>query len=63
MTDKVAHETATNVPEDERIEKSVTIKADRRIKYGDVATVIDALKRAGGRPILLHLDEVSSRPY
>jgi len=52
-------ETATNVPEDERIEKTVTIKAERRIKYGDVVSVIDALRGAGVRPILLRLDDLS----
>jgi biopolymer transport protein ExbD len=52
-------ETATNVPEDERIEKTVTIKAERRIKYGDVVRVIDALRGAGARPILLRLDDLS----
>lgn len=51
-------ETLTNVPEDERIEKTITIKANRRIKFGDVEKVINALKGAGASPIVLHLDDL-----
>lgn len=57
------YETATNLPEDERIEKTVTLKAERGVKFGDVARVIDALTGAGARPILMQLDEVPRRPY
>src|SRR6266498_4196686 len=41
---KVGMETATNVPEDQRIEKTVFVKAPRVLHYGDVVKVIDAIK-------------------
>src|SRR6266436_7603154 len=40
-------ETRTDVPEEERIEKTVFVKAPRAAKYGDVVKVIDAIKGAG----------------
>jgi biopolymer transport protein ExbD len=55
---KTGAETLTNVPESERIEKTLTIKAPRRIKYGDIAKVIDAAKGAGASPIVLQLDDL-----
>jgi len=57
---RTGFETRTDVTEDERIEKTLTIKADRKIKYGDVAKVINALKGAGARPIILQLDDLSN---
>ena len=51
-------ETATNVPEDERVEKTITIKANRSIKFGDVAKVVDALRGTGAKPIILQLDDL-----
>jgi len=57
---KPGFETRTDITEDERIEKTLTIKADRKIKYGDVAKVINALKGAGARPIILQLDDLSN---
>ena len=50
-------ETATNLPESERIEKTIWINAPKHVKYGDVVKVIDAAKRAGANPIALQLDE------
>ena len=50
-------ETATNLPESERIEKTIWINAPKHVKYGDVVKVIDAVKRAGANPIVLQLDE------
>src|SRR5438046_7481317 len=47
---KVGMETATNIPEDQRIEKTVFVKAPRALKYGDVVKVIDAIKGAGANP-------------
>src|SRR5919107_544076 len=41
---KVGMETAATVNEDERIEKTVFVKAPRALKYGDVVKVIDAIK-------------------
>jgi biopolymer transport protein ExbD len=45
-----------DVPEDQRIEKTVFIKAPRAIRYGDVVKVIDGLKAAGADPVGLQLD-------
>jgi biopolymer transport protein ExbD len=36
---------------DERVERTVFVKAPRTIRYGEVAKVIDALKGAGAQPI------------
>lgn len=43
---------------DERIQKTVFIKAPRSIHYGEVASVIDGLKGAGAHPIGLQTDEL-----
>src|SRR5688572_10804329 len=48
-----------DVPEAERIEKTVFIKAPRSIAYGEVTKVIDALKGAGANPVGLQLDDLN----
>lgn len=45
-----------DLPERDRIEKTVFIKAPRNIPYGEVTRVIDGLKGAGAQPIGLQLD-------
>jgi len=55
---KPGSETRTDLTEDERVEKTVTVKAPRSIKYGDVMKIIDALRGAGARPIVLQLDDL-----
>src|SRR6266851_2318169 len=55
---KVGMETATNKPEDERIEKTVFVKAPRALHYGDVVKVIDAIKGAGANPVGLQVDDL-----
>lgn len=55
---KVGMETATTVPEDQRIEKTVFVKAPRALKYGDVVKVIDAIKGAGASPVGLQVDDL-----
>lgn len=55
---KVGMETATNTPEDQRIEKTVFVKAPRALKYGDVVKVIDAIKGAGANPVGLQVDDL-----
>ena len=55
---KVGMETASNVPEDQRIEKTVFVKAPRALKYGDVVKVIDAIKGAGASPVGLQVDDL-----
>jgi biopolymer transport protein ExbD len=48
--------TRVDLPESERIEKTVFIKAPRSISYGEVARVMDGLKGSGANPIGLQLD-------
>lgn len=48
-----------DLPESERIEKTVFIKAPRALPYGEVAKVIDALKGAGANPVGLQLDDLN----
>lgn len=48
-----------DLPESERIEKTVFIKAPRSIPYGEVTKVIDALKGAGANPVGLQLDDLN----
>ena len=47
-----------SLPEAERIEKTVFVKAPRSISYGEVARVIDAIKGAGANPVGLQIDEL-----
>lgn len=55
---RVGMETRTDLPEDERIEKTVFVKAPRALKYGDVVKVIDAIKGAGASPVGLQVDDL-----
>jgi biopolymer transport protein ExbD len=52
-------ETRTEVPENDRIEKTVFIKGPRSIPYGAVTKVIDGLKGAGAEPVGLQLDDLN----
>jgi len=54
---KVGMETS-NLPEDQKIEKTVFVKAPRAMKYGDVVKVIDAIKGAGASPVGLQVDDL-----
>lgn len=47
-----------DLPESQRIEKTVFIKAPRNIPYGEVARVLDGLKGTGAEPIGLQLDDL-----
>lgn len=47
-----------DLPESQRIEKTVFIKAPRNIPYGEVARVLDGLKGTGAAPIGLQLDDL-----
>jgi biopolymer transport protein ExbD len=47
-----------DVPEQQRIEKTVFIRAPRTIRYGEVARVLDGLKGTGAEPIGLQLDNL-----
>jgi biopolymer transport protein ExbD len=56
---KPGMETRNDVPEDERVEKTIVVKAQRSTRYGDVVRLIDAIKGAGGNPIVLQIDDLS----
>jgi biopolymer transport protein ExbD len=55
---KPGMETRTDLPEDERLERTVFVKAPRSMKYGDVVKVIDAIKGAGATPVGLQVDDL-----
>jgi len=55
---KPGMETRTDVPEQERIEKTVFIKAPRTLRYEEVVKVIDAIKGAGANPVGLQVDDL-----
>ena len=55
---KVGMEARADVREDDRIEKTVFVKAPRAAKYGDVVKVIDAIKGAGASPVGLQVDDL-----
>ncbi|MDQ6788926.1 MAG: biopolymer transporter ExbD [Acidobacteriota bacterium] len=48
-----------DLTEDEKIEKTVFIKASRTVGYGKVVQVIDAVKTAGANPISLQIDDLN----
>ena len=48
-----------DVSMDQRVQKTVIIKAARSISYGDVAKVIDGIKGAGAQPIGLQIDDLA----
>ncbi len=49
-------ETRPDLPPDERIERTVFVRAQRSTRYGEVAKVIDAVKGAGAQPVGLQTD-------
>ena len=55
---KPGMETRTDVPEQDRIEKTVFVKAPRGLRYEEVVKVIDAIKGAGANPIGLQVDDL-----
>ena len=55
---KIGMEARNDVKEDDRIEKTVFVKAPRAMKYGDVVKVIDAIKGAGASPVGLQVDDL-----
>jgi len=55
---RVGMETRSDLTEDDRIEKTVFVKAPRAAKYGDVVKVIDAIKGAGASPVGLQVDDL-----
>ena len=55
---KIGYETRSDLKEEDRIEKTVFVKAPRAAKYGDVVKVIDAIKGAGANPVGLQVDDL-----
>jgi hypothetical protein len=55
---KPGTETRSDLPEDERIEKTVVIKVPRSLHYGDAVKLIDIVKGAGANPIILQIDDL-----
>ena len=55
---KPGMETATNLKDEDRIEKTVFVKAPRSLAYGEVVKVIDAIKGAGANPVGLQVDDL-----
>ncbi len=55
---KPGMETRTDIPEQDRIEKTVFIKAPRGLRYEEVVKVIDAIKGAGANPVGLQVDDL-----
>jgi biopolymer transport protein ExbD len=53
---KLGMEARADVPPDERIERTVFVRAPRSTRYGEVAKVIDAVKGAGAQPVGLQTD-------
>ena len=51
-------ETRTDLPEDDRVEKTIFVKGPRSIKYGAVIRAIDSVKGAGANPIGLQIDDL-----
>lgn len=53
---KEGFESRMDLSPDERIEKTVFVKAPQTFKYGDVVKVIDAIKGAGASPVGLQTE-------
>jgi biopolymer transport protein ExbD len=56
---KPGMESRPEIPEEERLEKTVFVKAPRSMKYGEVVKVIDAIKGAGANPVGLQIDDLA----
>jgi biopolymer transport protein ExbD len=55
---KIGFETRSDLKEEDRIEKTVFVKAPRSLRYGEVVKVIDAIKGAGANPVGLQVDDL-----
>lgn len=55
---KPGMETRSDLSDEERIEKTVFVKAPRSLHYGEVVKVIDAIKGAGANPVGLQVDDL-----
>ncbi len=59
---RLGMEMRTDLPESERVEKTVFVKASDSIKYGDFIRVIDTVKGAGANPIGFRIDKPPTPP-
>ena len=57
---KAELEYRSDLPPDQRIERTVFVKAPRSIAYGEVAKVIDGIKGAGASPVGLQIDALDN---
>jgi biopolymer transport protein ExbD len=57
---KEGFESRADLAPDERIERTVFVRAPRSIAYGEVAKVIDSIKGAGAQPVGLQTDELAN---
>jgi biopolymer transport protein ExbD len=48
----------SDLPESQRIERTVFLKAPRALPYGDIVRLIDGIKGSGAEPIGLQLDSL-----
>ncbi len=48
-----------DLSETEKIQKTIFIKAPRRLDYGSVVKIVDAVKIAGASPISLQIDDLN----
>ena len=48
----------SDLPPDDRVERTVFVRAPRSIHYGEVARVIDAVKGAGAQPVGLQTEQL-----
>jgi len=55
---KTGFEGRVDLAPDERIERTVFVRAPRSVRYGEVAKVVDAIKGAGAQPVGLQTDEL-----
>lgn len=55
---KLGMENRAELAADERIERTVFLRAPRTLGYGEVARVIDGIKGAGASPVGLQIDEL-----
>jgi len=63
-SDPIAVDTITGIVKDriaDKLDKTVYVKSDARAKYGDVVTVIDAVRAAGVDSIGLLTEKVQTR--
>lgn len=52
-------ELKTDLPENEKVLKTVFVKAPRSLPYGEAVKVIDAIKISGAKPIGLQIDDLN----